>query len=176
MKYVALLRGIAPTNPNMRNDKLRGVFESLGFTNVKTVISSGNVLFESPSQDAPALEAKIEKAIPIQLGFTSTTIIRTQAQLQALVTHNPFGKLTHSAQTYLTVTFLKNKPNVKLKFPHKVKDRDYTLLGMYDNAVCAVLNQTSTKTPDLMVWLEKQFGKDITTRTYKTVERILKAF
>jgi uncharacterized protein (DUF1697 family) len=45
VKYVALLRGIAPTNPNMRNDKLRGVFEKLSFENVKTVISSGNVVF-----------------------------------------------------------------------------------------------------------------------------------
>lgn len=39
--YVALLRGIVPLNPNMRNEKLRGVFEKLGFTNVRTVISSG---------------------------------------------------------------------------------------------------------------------------------------
>lgn len=42
IKYVALLRGIAPTNPNMRNDKLREVFEKPGFKNVQTVISSGN--------------------------------------------------------------------------------------------------------------------------------------
>lgn len=160
----------------MRNEKLRGLFEDLGFTNVKTVISSGNVLFESHSVDATALEAKIEKTFPKQLGFTSTTIIRTQKQLQDLVDHKPFGKLTHGSKTYLTVTFLKNKPSVKLTFPHKVKDRDYRLLAIYNNAVCSVFDQTSAKTPDFMVWLEKQFGKEITTRTYKTVERILKAF
>jgi uncharacterized protein (DUF1697 family) len=50
-------------NPNMRNEKLRGVFEGLGLTNVKTVISSGNVLFESPREDVPALEAEIEDAL-----------------------------------------------------------------------------------------------------------------
>ena len=70
-KYVALLRGIAPTNPNMRNDKLRSVFEKLGFENVKTVISSGNVVFESPSRSIRKLEERIAKAFPEELGFTA---------------------------------------------------------------------------------------------------------
>jgi hypothetical protein len=59
--YVALLRGIAPTNPNMRNDRLRGVFAELGFSNVRTVISSGNVLFETDSSAVRALETKVER-------------------------------------------------------------------------------------------------------------------
>ncbi len=33
-RYAALLRGIAPSNPNMTNDKLRGVFEGLGLEGV----------------------------------------------------------------------------------------------------------------------------------------------
>ena len=174
-KYVALLRGIAPTNPNMRNDKLRGVFEKLGFENVKTVISSGNVIFESPSRSAAKLEASIEKALPEHLGFTSTTILRSQGQIKRLVDQNPFKGMEHSQKSSLNVTFLRKKRKIDLKFPYKVENRDYTLLGMYDGAICSVIDLTSAKTPDLMVWLEKQFGKDITTRTWKTVERILKA-
>ena len=174
-KYVALLRGIAPTNPNMRNDKLRGVFEKLGFENVKTVISSGNVIFESPSRSAAKLEASIEKALPEQLGFTSTTILRSQGQIKRLVDQNLFKGMEHSQKSSLNVTFLRKKRKIDLKFPYKVENRDYTLLGMYDGAICSVIDLTSAKTPDLMVWLEKQFGKDITTRTWKTVERILKA-
>ncbi|MGH2757636.1 MAG: DUF1697 domain-containing protein [Actinomycetota bacterium] len=48
-RFVALLRGIGPLNPNMRNEKLREVFVGLGFENVRTVITTGNVLFDSPS-------------------------------------------------------------------------------------------------------------------------------
>ena len=174
-RYVALLRGIAPTNPNMRNDKLRGVFLELGFENVKTVISSGNVIFESPSRSIRKLEESIEKALPEQLGFRSTTIIRSQGQIQKLVDKNPFQGRGHSQKSSLNVTFLKKKREIDLEFPYHVDNRDYTLLGMYDGAVCSVIDLTSAKTPDLMVWLEKQFGKEITTRTWKTVERILKA-
>ena len=174
-RYVALLRGIAPMNPNMRNDKLRGVFESLGFENVKTVISSGNVIFDSPSRSVKKLEESIETALPEQLGFTSTTIIRSQGQLQKLVDQDPFKGMEHSQTSSLNVTFLKKKKQSSIKFPYQVNDRDYTLLGMYGGAICSVIDLTSAKTPDLMVWLEKQFGKEITTRSWKTVERILKA-
>jgi hypothetical protein len=45
---------------------------------------------------------------------------------------------------------------------------------MYGGAICSVIDLTGSKTPDLMVWLEKQFGKQITTRTWKTVGRILR--
>ena len=174
-RYVALLRGIAPMNPNMRNDKLRGVFESLGFENIKTVISSGNVIFDSPSRRVKKLEESIETALPEQLGFTSTTIIRSQGQLQKLVDEDPFKGMEHSQTSSLNVTFLKKKKQSSIKFPYQVNDRDYTLLGMYGGAICSVIDLTSAKTPDLMVWLEKQFGKEITTRSWKTVERILKA-
>lgn len=172
--YVALLRGIAPTNPNMRNEKLRGVFDELGFTNVRTVISSGNVIFESPSRRVGQLEEEIENAISEQLGFNSTTIIRSKAAIQKFVDQDPFRGMTHSQKSYLNVTFLKQKATVDLKFPYNVENRAYTLLGMYDGAICSVIDLTSSKTPDLMIWLEKQFGKEITTRTWKTVERILK--
>jgi uncharacterized protein (DUF1697 family) len=174
-KYVALLRGIAPTNPNMRNDKLRGVFEKLGFENVKTVISSGNVIFESPSRSRRKLEESIEKALPEELGFRSTTIIRSQRQIQKLVDKNPFQGMGHSQASSLNITFLKKNRRTDIKFPHKIDNRDYELLGMYDGAICSVIDLTSSKTPDLMVWLEKKLGKEITTRTWKTVERILQA-
>jgi len=173
-KYVALLRGIAPTNPNMRNDKLRGLFEKLGFSNVQTVLSSGNVLFESSSKSAKKLEGIIEKALPEHLGFKSTTLIRSQKQLQKLVDKKPFKKMEHSQRSSLNVTFLKKKIHSDKKFPYKVENRDYTLLSMDDGVVCSVTDLTSAKTPDLMFWLEKTFGKEITTRTWKTVERILK--
>ena len=172
--YVALLRGIGPGNPNMRNDKLRRVFEELGFNNVRTVISSGNVVFDSSSSAMRAMEAEVEAALPMRLGFSSTTIIRSRQQIKALVDRDPFGRLEHSGKTNLNVTFLKKKPRTGLTFPYRPKDRAYTLLGLYDRDICSVIDLTSSKTPDLMLWLEREFGKEITTRTYRTVDRILR--
>lgn len=174
IRYVAFLRGIGPANPNMHNDKLRGVLQKLGFKKVQSVISSGNVLFEAVSQDTKLLEEKIEKAWPRELGFRSTTIVRSKEELQKLVDKNPFGSVEHSQKSNINVTFLKNKVKVDMKFPYKVENRAYTILGIYERAICSVIDLTSSKTPDLMLWLEKQFGREITTRTWRTVNMILK--
>jgi uncharacterized protein (DUF1697 family) len=173
-KYVALLRGIMPMNPNMRNENLRGFFEHLGFVNVHTVISSGNVLFETGSKNATALESVIEKALPEKLGFNSTTIVRSLDQLQELIARNPFKGIEDGPKSRLNVTFLKNALDRKLKFPYIPQNKSYKLVGLYDRAIFSVTDLTGDRTVDLMSWLEKEFGKQITTRTWKTVHRIVK--
>jgi uncharacterized protein (DUF1697 family) len=173
MKYVALLRGIGPSNPNMRNEKLRELFQKLGYQNVQTVISTGNVLFESPSRAVKALEATIEEGIEKHLGFTSTTIIRSHNQITQLVdADNPFGGFEDTPTTRLNVTFLKEKQSTDLRFPYSAKEKGYTVVGMHGREVLSVVDLTGATTPDLMAWLEKQFGKAITTRTWKTVGKI----
>ncbi len=177
MKYVALLRGIGPGNPNMKNDKLRGVFERLGFENVRSVISSGNILFDTPETNIQALEDDIQSALQLDLGINGGTVIRDEAAIKDFVATKPFKKAEHSPSTYLTVTFFKGKYIPTVDLPHK-SDRGYEILS-YDkkiNAICSVTDISYGKTPDLMTWLEKQYSKDITTRTMKTVERIASKF
>jgi uncharacterized protein (DUF1697 family) len=152
MRYVALLRGIGPTNPNMHPAKLKKFFEELGFKDVQTVIASGNVVFTSPSKSPQALEKKIEAALPKKLKFTSTTIIRSQKELESLVKKDPFKGVKDEKPNYLLVTFF--------------KDRRPPL--------ASVINLEEGKTPDFMVKLERQHGKALTSRTWKSVHRILK--
>src|SRR5919201_2996982 len=160
--YVALLRGVVPMNPNMRNDKLRSVFSGLGFENVRTVISSGNVLFDSDETDVPRLESKIEAAITQQLGFSSTTIIRSHKELQALVDRDPFKGIDESKGANFNVTFVKTKPGKRLKFPYRPHGKAYTLVALYGRDICSVIDLKAASTPDLMTWLEREFGRAIT--------------
>lgn len=167
MKCVALMRGIGPGNPNTLGTKLASVLEDLGFSNVRSVISSGNVIFESDANDISQLEATIQAAWPEKLGFTSTTIVRSQPQLEALVARNPFKGAEHSRESYLLVTFFKSPPSDL----SDLKGNYYDDLGV--NALCSIIDTTASKTPDFMAKLERQFGKDITSRTYLTLHRIL---
>ena len=150
MKYAALLRSISPLNPNMRNEKLRGVFESLGFKNVRTVISSGNVLFETGRRDKKALADSIEQALSARLGFKSAAIIRSLPELHKLVDADPFKGNSDIPAARLVVMFLKSGGEE---------------FGQVD--------ETRNKTPDFMTEMEKKHGKENTTRTWKTVLRIL---
>ena len=139
-------------NPNMRGEKLRQVFNSLGFSNVSTVIASGNVVFDSTSTSPTSLETKIEEALPRILGFNSTTIVRSRSELEALAAKNPFKGVLDEKPNYLVVTFFKDR----------------------QEQLCRVLDMSLEKTPNFMAEVEKKYGKAITTRTWKTVHRILK--
>ena len=173
-KYVALLRGIGPTNPNMKGEKLKAFFEEFGFTNVQTVLGSGNVIFESTSNDTNEMAERIENVLPQKLGFNSTTVIRSQSALQALVDQDPFKGQQHSnTGIYLLLTFFRNPSNIPTTLPQAPDNKPYVLLGRIDDAVFGKIDLGQGKTPDYMVWLERQFGKDITSRTPKTIELIL---
>jgi uncharacterized protein (DUF1697 family) len=172
-RYVALLGGIAPTNPNMANANLRAVCEGLGLHAVQTVISSGNVLFESDTSDPAGLGETIEAAWPRQLGFTSTTILRAEAELEALVESDPFAGRTHGSETYLLVTFAKHPFTVEYAFPYQPPERDYWIVGATSGELFSVTDTAGSQTPDVMSWIESRLGKEISSRTWLTVNRIL---
>ncbi len=149
-QYAAFIRGIMPMNPNHANAKLRSVFEDLGFANVQTVISSGNVIFESGSKSPSALETKIEKALSDKLGISGAVHVRSKEELAHLIKKDPFGGKEHSRETYLITTFLKDGPR----------------------EIFNEISVTAGEPPKFMGDLEKDHGKNITTRTWKTVCRI----
>ena len=137
------------------------------------MLASGNIVFDSDESDAGVLEQRIEAALTADLGLTSRAIVRAQSDLGAFVAADPFDGLTHGQGTYLTVTFLKAAtPNVVLPDPETVTD----IIG-YNAGVRAILavteNSQPGRAPDFMVWLDRTFGKTITTRSFHTVQRIV---
>ena len=157
----------------MRNVNLRGVCEELGLDEVATLLSSGNVVFETGAEDGAELEARLEAAWPERLGFTSTTIIRRREELQRLVDLEPFGDRTHAPDSYLLVTFSKQRLDVHFEYPHRPAGRDYWVVGATDRELFTVSDTTSARGLDVMAWLERQLGKQISSRTWLTVNRIL---
>jgi len=170
---VALLRGIAPMNPSMSNTNLRAVCESVGLGNVSTVISSGNVVFETDTDDIAGLESTLEEAWPEKLGFESTTIIRTRRELETLVELGPFGTLEHGPETYLLVTFAKHPLPRELE-AKPPPESGYRVLPFAEREIFTVTDMTAGRAPDVMAWVERAFGKEVTSRTWLTVGRILK--
>lgn len=175
MRYVALLRGIGPGNPNMGNDQLRRVVTELGYRDAGTVLSSGNVLFDGDDEDAPAIEARLEAAWPDRLGFTSTTIVRSRDQIHQLVASRPFGGLADTPSSRLQVTFLKREAPPDLDVPTPADGAGYWIVGVEHGSVFSAVDLGGARTPDLMRWLERTYGKAITTRTWRTVNRIAEA-
>lgn len=174
-RYAAWLRGIMPSNPNMRGEKLRGVFEGLGYDEVGSLLASGNIVFGSEDTDTAAMEARIQAALQSQLGIAGGTILRSRAELRELVESDPFPGLTHSRGTYLTATFVKDRSAAAPPAPPEAL-APYVRVVRYDRsagALLAVLDNSGSGTPNHMTWLESVYGKNITTRTWLTVQKVL---
>src|SRR5215468_9837633 len=89
-RYVALLRGVGPLVAKM--PELKRAFEKAGFTEVRTVLGSGNVVFSAREASDAALERKAEAAMQAHLGRTFLTIIRSVDELQELLAADPFAR------------------------------------------------------------------------------------
>jgi uncharacterized protein (DUF1697 family) len=90
-RYVAFLRGINVGGHRVSMSDLADLFRGLKFANVATFIASGNVIFDAPAADAPALEGKIEGHLERSLGYAVDTFLRTPAELAAVAAYSPFA-------------------------------------------------------------------------------------
>ena len=89
------------------------MFAALGFPDAKTLLASGNVVFQSDQQEPESLIEKIESAIQSTFGFESKVILRTQDELQTVIENNPFD-MDDVAGNKLLVTFLRVAPDPDL--------------------------------------------------------------
>ncbi|MBI2078916.1 MAG: DUF1697 domain-containing protein [Euryarchaeota archaeon] len=103
MRYVALLRGInVGGNHLIKMSDLKRAFESAGFSDVETVIASGNVLFSAPKGSH---EARIETALSKAFAYDARVLVRSEAQLRQTVRRAPQGWPRNGHRCY--VVFVK---------------------------------------------------------------------
>jgi uncharacterized protein (DUF1697 family) len=156
--YVAFLRGInVGGNKIIKMEALKAAFEKLGLKKVRTILASGNVLFEAGETDPIALTRKIETGLEKSLGHSVGVVLRTLEQIEKLEKSAPFKGVPVTPATRLYVTFLKTASGGKTEITNVIdlsEDRG---------------------TLDMMADLDKKYGKGITTRNWNTVGRILKA-
>ncbi len=174
--YVAFLRGINVGGHNsVKMADLKAAFESLSSQNVRTVLSSGNVLFSAESTTVAALTPRIERTLREELGRDVSVIARTIEDLQRLVGANPFKRIKITPQTRLYVTFLSEKPTPAM-LSAKVSQGGYQIVRVTDREVCFTLTLSPVmQTTDVMADLEKRFGRNITTRNWNTILKIVDA-
>jgi uncharacterized protein (DUF1697 family) len=114
-RYFAFLRAVNVGGRTIKMERLRALFEELGFENVETFIASGNVIFEGPPGKREALERKIEQHLEEALGYEVATFIRTHDELCEVAQRQPFRDVADAAEHSLYVTFLREEPTAEQK-------------------------------------------------------------
>ena len=175
--YVAFLRGINVGGVIVKMDALKKAFESLRLKNIRTLLASGNVLFETKQTAAGVLTKTIEEKLKKTFGREIGVIVRTLAELERLAKSDPFKGIKVTPKTRLYVSFLSEKQKSAIKIPHKSPGADFKIIRLTETEACSVVTVTPNPregTLGLMDFLDKEFGKRVTTRNWNTIEKVLR--
>ena len=108
-RYVALLRGInVGGNKRIAMADLQALCEGLGFEHVRTLLQSGNVVLDASCRRR-TVESRLSGAIEQQLGMEVRVVVRTAAELAAVVEHDPYSSIADPLK-YYSVSFLASEP------------------------------------------------------------------
>ena len=100
MKYVALLRGVNVGGRVVKMDALKTVFESLGYSDVSTVLQSGNVVFASDKSEGD-LTRELEAALTESFDYPAKVQVRSIPSVLAAIETYPFDFADETYQHYV---------------------------------------------------------------------------
>lgn len=166
-RYAAFLRGVSPMNAKM--PRLKAAFEDAGFTDVKTVLSSGNVVFSAGRGTQSSLQRRAQAAMLKRLSHDFLTIVRPMDVLREMLESDPYKRFQLDAGAKRIVTFLRNEPRAKVVLPIELNGA--RILCMKGGEVFSAY-VPNPKGPVFMALIEKTFGKELTTRTWDTVAKV----
>ncbi len=171
--YVAFLRGInVGGHHKVPMAVLCEVLEGMHFRKVTTLLNSGNVIFEAQFSEESGLSERIRKRLEKVFHFLVPTIVIRADRIMTLLNDDPFKDEILDKERRGYVSFLQDKPEIKLQLPWISEDSSLKILRVNDHIISSFLDLSKAKTPEAMNVLEKFYGKQMTTRNWNTVQRI----
>jgi uncharacterized protein (DUF1697 family) len=171
-RYVALLRAINVGGHTVKMDRLRQLFESLGFSNVETFIASGNVVFNSTSKDGHILEAKIGKKLQEALHYEVTTFIRTPRELADIANYQPFRQSDLDAAAALNIGFLTEELDDRLKQKLMTLKTAIDTFHYHNREIYWLCQKKQSESTFSNAVLEKTLGLRSTWRGASTIQKM----
>jgi uncharacterized protein (DUF1697 family) len=172
MIYVALLRGInVGGNSQIKMAELKAMFEKLGFTDVKTYINSGNVIFTTAQTNALNLQQEIEKSIEKDFNFSIKVMIRSHDQIELLVKEIPDAWVNDKTMKCDVLFLDKEVDNAKIlnQLPHNPELENIKYIK---GAVVWRIDRDKVTKSKMYKIVGTPFYKQITARNPNTVRKI----
>jgi len=108
---ISMLRGInVGGHAQIKMEALRELYASLKFYDPKTYVQSGNVIFKTSEPNQKLIAARIQQAVQRKFACRPEIILRTTAELRAVVSNNPFPGHAQREPGKLLVSFLATQP------------------------------------------------------------------
>jgi len=171
-RYAAFLRGVNVGGVNLKMAEVAKAFEAAGFTDVRTILASGNVLLESRS-GVDAVRKKAEAALRDAFGYDAWVLAYDVATVAAISEAYPFEREVEGHHSY--VTFVTDKkvldelaalakdagPDEKIKRGKGVIYWQVPRTGTLDTTIGKTMGK-------------KRYKSSTTTRNLRTVDKVLR--
>jgi uncharacterized protein (DUF1697 family) len=169
--YVAFLRGInVGGRKPLKMVALRAAFEGMGFQKVRTVLASGNVVFDAAAVGAAAdgagatderavLGARIESGLNQAFGYPVAVAMRRVADLERVVATDPFAGVAITPETRLYITFLAQPVENGTRISHERRESDLRIVRVTPGEVLSAITLSpGWGTTQLMATVTKIVG------------------
>ncbi|MCV7301536.1 DUF1697 domain-containing protein [Mycobacterium barrassiae] len=171
-RYAAFLRGVNVGGVNLKMADVAKAFEDAGFTNVKTILASGNVVMDSRS-GVDAVRKKAEKALRDAFGYDAWVLAYDLDTVRSISEGYPFEREVEGRHSYITFV---TDPDVLDELAalgeeagpdEKIQRGEGVLYWQVPNK--GTLDTTIGKTMG-----KKRYKSSTTTRNLRTVEKVLR--
>ncbi len=170
-KYIAFLRGINVGNIRIKMTDLQSAFEKRGFTDVKTYLQTGNVVFQSDKTLAE-IKPLLEKGLSETFNYEAFVLLYPHNSLENIIVQYPFARLeTHHAY----VIFIEN--NVIFEelnaLSHTLSEEANSIKSGHEVLYWQVKKGESTDTPFSKILAKAKYKSSTTVRNIQTLEKMI---
>lgn len=170
-RFVALFRGInVGKAKRIAMADLRTLMQTLGFTDVRTLLNSGNAVFDSTDGTAPQHAKDIQAAVAKTLGVDALVIVKSAKEIDAIVAGNTLGTIATDPSRLLVAMTQDAKTLAQLK---KIADTDWEAEELHLGKHAAYLwCANGILESKVAAPLLKDLANTGTTRNWATLEKI----
>jgi len=172
MVHVALLRGInVGGNKKVPMAGLREMPTGLGYSDVRTLLQSGNAVFTSAQRRPATVERALEEAIRSTFGFPVTCMVRTAEELSRVVAANPLATVVTDPSRQM-VLFLSGKLDPTRLEDIKPQNFGPEAFALSDREIHVWYASGIVESRLAKVLTEKKIGLAATARNWNTVTKL----
>ena len=168
---IALLRGInVGGHRKVPMVELRELLTKTGFSDVKTYIQSGNVIFKVAETNAQKIENSIQKSIANHFGFEVSVMVRTRQQLHKIFDDCPFSEDKKSNSYFAILSHVPQEDLVEVAYEKVYEHEEYKIVN---DCLYFYSDKGYGNAKFSLNYFEKKLNVDATARNYKTMLKLL---
>ena len=174
--FIGLVRGVNVGGHNrVAMADLRALLQRLGFTDVRTLLQSGNVVFRGAARSTAALERLLETEMAKRMGLQPDWHVRTAAEWSGIVARNPFPDVARRDPARFVLMLLREAPSARAVKALQAAIAGPEQVRSHGNELYATFPAGQGTSKLTITVIEKALGTSATGRNWNTVLKLLEA-